>query len=58
MRIRIVANKPIDNNCSNISNLIGNEFDVISNLHNGAVSVNIDDDELTIFNGEYEIIEK
>lgn len=61
MRIRIIANKSIDENCSDISNFIGKEFDAVGyyNLidsHKYDNSVYVEDLNMIIFEHEYEIL--
>jgi hypothetical protein len=58
MKVKIIANKPIDNNCSSIEEYIGMEFgtyvdkdgDLMAKVHGAS--------DFVLFDGEYEIIEK
>lgn len=54
MRIRIIANNPMDDDCSDISNLIGKEFNANQVEENVVFIEGLD---LLIFKGEYEIID-
>lgn len=64
MKIKVIANKPPLENCSDISELIGKEFDTVKfssdnnfddNKYNNSVC--IEELDLIIFEDEYEIIE-
>ena len=46
MKVKIIKNAPEDNNCSDISKYIGQEFEVESPI----------DGVITVFKGEYEIL--
>lgn len=53
MRIKIIGNKPPFENCSDISNLIGKEFNADKLDNNSVYIIELD---LIIFEDEYEIL--
>jgi len=56
-KVKIIANNPLDSNCSNISNFIGCTYKVVNELKNGKLEIDFGFDILTVYPGEYEIIE-
>lgn len=58
MKIKIIDNKPLDDFCSDISRYIGECFDVVKeSISEKVIIINVDDQELLIFDGEYEVVE-
>lgn len=57
MRIRILKNAPTEENCSDITEMIGQEFEV--SLHTTEfVEIKHGDSYIVIFNGEYEELDE
>jgi len=56
MRVKIIANKPIDDGCSDISIYIGQEFNA-EKTKGGSVYVDFGSDNLEVYPGEYEVVE-
>lgn len=55
MRVKIIANKPIDDGCVEIKEHIGKEFETY--VDNGDIMVANDcGEDFIVFEGEYEII--
>ena len=55
MRVRIIASKPIDKDCSDITQYIGQEFEAY--YVTGEMYININDNtDLLVFEGEYEVV--
>lgn len=55
MKIKIIKNDPLIEDSSDITCLIGREFDIKEKVKNG-VRINEGWLDITIFDGEYEII--
>jgi len=58
MKVKIIANKPADNNCSSIEEYIGMEFATYVDKDGDLIAKVDQVIEFVLFDGEYEIIEK
>ena len=56
MKVRIIKNAPKDNYTSDISEYIGQEFEVSRYEENDNCFIIVGDDEFMIYEGEYEIV--
>lgn len=58
MLVKIIANKPMDNNCSSIEEYIGMEFATYVDKDGDLMAKVNGVDDFVLFDGEYEIIEE
>lgn len=58
MKVKIIANTPQEEGCSDISKYVGSTFEVIQEYENGNLYVDFYGKELMVYLGEYEWVEE